>query len=238
MTTAPIGAALPAVDFDVAMEVASHEALIRQTYKDSIGKLTWCVGMTDATGHTVERYIGKPASLQHCMNIYAWALANYAAGVRRAFAGHKLTKAQFAAALSFHWNTGRIETASWVKLWKQGRVAEAKVAIMEWVKPPELKGRRIKERDLFFDGKWSNTGTMTEYTRVTPKMTPVWSSAKKINVAAELRSAFMVNAPVPLDVPMQPEATVGTPTLSGIPKTLWTILLAAIAAFFTPKRKV
>lgn len=69
--TVPIGAALPAVDFDVTMEVAGHEALIRQTYKNGGGVLTWCVGMTNATGHKVERYIGKPASLQHCMNIYA-----------------------------------------------------------------------------------------------------------------------------------------------------------------------
>lgn len=32
----PIGATLQAVDFDVAMEVASREALIRQTYKGSV----------------------------------------------------------------------------------------------------------------------------------------------------------------------------------------------------------
>src|SRR5690554_6331906 len=96
------------VDHEVALEVACHEALVRQTYKDSVGVLTWCVGMTNATGHTVERYIGKPASLQHCMNIYAWALDRYADGVRRAFKGTPLTKAQFAAALSFHWNTGAI----------------------------------------------------------------------------------------------------------------------------------
>jgi hypothetical protein len=42
--TVPIGAALPAVDFDVTMEVAGHEALIRQTYKNGGGVLTWCVG--------------------------------------------------------------------------------------------------------------------------------------------------------------------------------------------------
>lgn len=48
------------VDFNVAMEVAAYEALVRQTYKDSKGVLTWCVGMTNATGHRVERYIGKP----------------------------------------------------------------------------------------------------------------------------------------------------------------------------------
>ena len=66
------------VDYAVAMEVAAHEALLRQAYKDSEGVLTWCVGMTNSTGHRVERYIGKPQTLQHCMNIYAWALTNYA----------------------------------------------------------------------------------------------------------------------------------------------------------------
>lgn len=238
--TMPAGVALPAVDFDVAMEVASHEALIRQTYKDSIGKLTWCVGMTNATGHRVERYIGKPATVQHCMNLYAWALQNYAAGVYRAFAGHRLSKAQFTAALSFHWNTGKIETASWVKLWKQGRVAEAKLAFMEWVIPREVTGRRRKERDLFFDGVWSNDGTMTEYPALTAAMTPVWSSARKINVAKELRAAFAAAVKVRVDVPMQPDAPVEVPTLSpspapakprpdGLPGWLIIALLAAAA---------
>lgn len=204
----------PAVDFDVAMEVAGHEALIRQTYKDSIGKLTWCVGMTNATGHTVERYIGKPASLQHCMNIYAWALGNYAAGVYRAFAGYPLTKAQFAAALSFHWNTGKIEEASWVRLWKASDIVAAKKAVMNWVTPPEVTGRREKERDLFFDGKWSNDGRMTEYTRLTKAMTPVWKSAIKVDVSMELRAAFGHLPEVVPDMPMQPDAPVETPTLT------------------------
>ena len=185
------------VDYQIALEVASHEALIRQTYKDSVGVLTWAVGMTSATGHGVKRYIGKPQSIQHCMNLYAWALTKYAEGVNRAFAGTKLTKPQFAAALSFHWNTGAIGRASWVKKFKAGDVTGAKKAFMNWSSPPEIIGRREKERDLFFDGKWSNRGTMTEYTRLTKRMTPVWSSAKKINVAAELRNAFAgISSPV------------------------------------------
>jgi GH24 family phage-related lysozyme (muramidase) len=210
----PPCAALPAVDFDVAMEVASHEALIRQTYKDSVGVLTWCVGMTNATGHKVDRYIGKPAALQHCMNIFAWALQNYAVGVYRAFKGYSINKGQFAAALSFHWNTGSIEKALWVTLWKQGKTEEAKAAFMNWDNPPEITDRRRKERDLFFDGKWSHNGKMTEYTRLTKKMTPVWSSAVKIDVSKELRAAFAAPVTVPLDVPMQPEAPVVAPTVS------------------------
>ena len=61
-TNVPTGAAL-VVDYDVAMEVAGHEAIIRQAYKDSKGIWTWSVGLTSATGHVVERYIGKPQSL-------------------------------------------------------------------------------------------------------------------------------------------------------------------------------
>lgn len=202
------------VDADVALEVASHEALIRQTYKDSKGVLTWCVGMTNATGHTVERYIGKPASLQHCMNLYVWALDNYASGVREAFKGVTLTKAQFAAALSFHWNTGAIKKASWVRLFKAGDMAGARKAFMNYQKPPEIKKRREKERDLFFDGKWSNDGTMTEFTKLTSRMTPVWSSAKQINVERELRAAFAGAPAVKVDQPPKPDSKPLAPTLS------------------------
>ncbi len=134
----------PPVDADVALEVAAHEAVVRQTYKDSVGKNTWAVGMTNATGHRVGAINRNPAPLQHCMNVYAWALKNYAAGVYRAFAGHKLTKAQFAAALSFHWNTGAIERASWVKLWKQGKKEEAKRAIMNGPRRPKSRGAARK----------------------------------------------------------------------------------------------
>ena len=124
MSTSP----LMVVDADVALEVASHEALVRQTYLDSVGVKTWCVGMTNATGHRVERYIGKPQTVQHCMNIYAWALANYAGQVRDAFKARPLTKAQFAAAVSFHWNTGGIGRAAWVRYWLRGEDEKARKA--------------------------------------------------------------------------------------------------------------
>lgn len=178
------------VTYNVALEVASHEAVIRQTYKDSVGKNTWSVGMTSATGHNVDRYIGKPQSIQHCMNLYVWALEKYALSVNQVFDGYTLTEAQFAAALSFHWNTGAIKKASWVKKWKTGDFAGAREAFMRYNKPKEIIGRRKKERDLFFEGKWSNNGTMAEYTKLTSKMTPVWSSRKTINVSKELGKAF------------------------------------------------
>ena len=202
------------VDFDVAMEVAAHEALVRQTYKDSVGKLTWCISMTSATGHRVDRYIGKPQSLQHCMSLYVWALTNYAEQVREVFKDHPLSQAQFAAAVSFHWNTGAIRTATWVKHFKAGDMEAASAAFMNWVTPKEVTERREKERDLFFAGKWSNTGTMTEFTRLRTNMQPDFTSGKRINVAEELRLAFGAPVDLVLDQAPQPDAVPAVPTLT------------------------
>ena len=215
-----------------ALELASHEALVRQTYKDSVGVLTWCVGMTNATGHRVERYIGKPAPLQHCMNVFVWALRNYAKQVDEAFAGVPLTEAQYAAALSFNWNTGAIKRATWVQYFRKGQIEKARQAFMNWTKPSEIARRRALERDLFFDGKWSNNGTMTEYTRVRANMQPDWSSAKRIDVSKELRQAFGHTPPVTVDQPPQPDAQPGTPTLtpSGVNPGVLVLLVLLVAA--------
>lgn len=207
------------VDADVALEVASHEALVRQTYKDGGGVLTWNVGMTNATGHTVERYINNPQPLQHCMNVFVWALDNYADHVRDVFG--PLPKHQFAGILSWTWNLGggALRKATWVKLFKAGRMQEAEESFKSWNKDngavvAGLKKRRDLEADLIFRGKWSNDGMMTEYTRLTSKMTPVWSSAKRIPVAAELRAAFGKPTNVVVDQPKKPDATVQVPTVS------------------------
>lgn len=174
--------------YKMALEVACHEAIVRQAYLDSQENWTWSVGLTDESGHRVERYINNPQPLEHCLAVYVWALNNYAKKVRAEFDSHSYTEEQFAAALSFHWNTGAIGSASWIDLWKSGDIAGAKDSIMDWRKPPEIIDRRRKERDLFFDGVWSNDGTMTEWTRVKPNGYIDWNKAQKINVEDELMS--------------------------------------------------
>lgn len=148
----------------------------------------------------MSRYVRNPSSLQHALNVYVWALTSQADQVREAFAGRRLTKAQFAAALSFHWNTGGI-----------------KRAFMSWRKPPEIVGRRKKERDLFFKGQWSNAGTVTEFTRVTSRLTPDWSSGRRINVEMELNQAFATAVTPTLDQSPKPDKVPAAPTLSPQP---------------------
>jgi len=175
----------------VALELISHEAIVREAYKDSVGVWTWGVGVTSRSGHSVERYKDNPQSIQRCLEVYLWLCrTKYGPEVMAAFAGRALTEAQFAAALSFHYNTGAIGTASWVKAFLAGEIRIARDKFMEWREPASIIERRAKERGLFFDGIWTGDGKATVYEVSKPSYTPKWSSARKVDVTAELRAAL------------------------------------------------
>lgn len=175
----------------VALEVVSHEAIIREAYKDSQGVWTWSAGITSASGHKVERYKDNPQSLKRCLEVYIWLLkTKYGPQVTEAFRGHNLTESEFCAALSFHWNTGAIARASWVDSWKAGKIAQARKQFMEWRKPAAIISRREKERDLFFDGKWSNDGKTNTYDVAKPSYAPKWSSIRRVDIRPDLKAAL------------------------------------------------
>lgn len=188
----------------VAAELLTHEGVVRQMYFDSVGVATWGVGVTSRSGHKVERYKDNPQTLERCLEVYIWLLkTKYAPAVRKTFKGYDLTEAQFAAALSFHYNTGAIARAAWVSSFKLGDMAKARKQIMNWRTPAEVTKRRKAERNLFFDGSWSSDGTMTEYTQLTSRGTPKWSSAKRTPVFATL--AAMLEPPAPVEPPVTPK---------------------------------
>ncbi|WP_208352013.1 lysozyme [Pseudaestuariivita rosea] len=170
-----------------ALEIAWHEALVRQAYRDSVGVWTWSIGLTNASGHQVyPRYLDNPQPIRRCLEVWLWALERYAVRVRGAFDGFDLTEAQFAAALSFDFNTGGITRATWVRLWKDGDVDGARRAFLNWRRPPEIIPRREKERDLFFDGTWSNDGFVSEITRLTADYRPIFSSAVRQDIRDDI----------------------------------------------------
>lgn len=190
---APPAAPAPPAPFTItariAAELLDHEAIVREAYRDSKGIWTWGVGVTDASGHHVGRYRDNPQSIARCLEIYIWLLREkYAPAVRAAFAGHDLTEAQFAAALSFHYNTGAIGRAGWVRLWKAGDIDGARAAYMEWRKPPEIVERRQKECDLFFDGRWSGSGKATVWPVRKPSYRPDWGNGARVDVTADLQA--------------------------------------------------
>lgn len=174
-----------------AQELIAHEAIVREAYRDSQNIWTWGVGVTSRSGHAVERYIDKPQTLARVIAIFAWLLSEkYAPDVERAFKGKNLTEAQFAAALSFHYNTGAILRASWVKSWCAGDVARARAEFMQWRKPPEIVARRQAECDLFFEGRWSATGLATVYPVRKPSYRPDFARPERVDIRAALVEAL------------------------------------------------
>jgi GH24 family phage-related lysozyme (muramidase) len=108
------------------------------------------VGVTNASGHQVHpRYLRNPQTLTRCLEVYEWLVrTKYLPEVRAAFGRIQLNEHQLAAALSFHWNTGAIARASWVRSFRDGNIAQARREFMNWSKPKEIIGRREAERDL------------------------------------------------------------------------------------------
>lgn len=171
------------------LEIADHEGVVLEAYLDSKGVWTWGIGVTDASGHMVGRYKDKPATLERVVEVYEWLLRKkYLPDVLDTFAGHELAEHQIAAALSFHYNTGAIASAHWVKLWKRGKVAEARRAFMNWISPREIIGRRKCERDLFFDGRWSSDGEVLVFDVKKPGYTPV--RPKPMDMRLAIRTAM------------------------------------------------
>lgn len=168
-----------------AKELIAHEGIVREAYKDSVGVWTWSIGITNASGHQVHpRYLDNPQSLEKCLQIFIWLLKfKYVPDVEHAFTGYALTEAQFAAALSFHWNTGRIASAGWVTMWKEGRIKAARTNFLSYRKPADIIPRRQKEAALFFDGVWSGDGKSNVYPVRKPSYTPNWAGVQRVDVS-------------------------------------------------------
>ena len=171
----------------VAAAIASDEGVVLEAYKDSVGIWTWGVGVTSASGHRVERYIDNPQSVERVMEVFMWLLeTKYVPTVRRAFKGVELTEAQFAAALSFHYNTGAISRAAWVRHFVAGNTSKARKAIMSWSRagnnPNALRSRRLREQALFFEGRWHGDGISTIYPVLKPSYQPDFGRGKRVNI--------------------------------------------------------
>jgi lysozyme len=174
------------LDHQMLLELASHEGIVLEAYKDSVGVWTWGIGVTNASGHNVDRYRDNPQTVKKVIEIFEWLVrTKYLPAVKKAFT-RPLTREQLAAALSFHYNTGAIGRASWVKSFNQGKLAQARREILNWRTPSEILSRRKKEQALFFDGKWSNDGTVTVFPVNKPSYRPAFSKGKKIQFIKEL----------------------------------------------------
>ena len=176
------------ITLNSALELISHEAIVREAYKDSVGVWTWSVGLTNSSGHTVyKRYLDNEVTIEKCLSIFLWALDNkYIPAVNKAFKDHDLTEAEFAAALSFHYNTGGIGRATWARLWREGDMEGAYKTFLNWKSPPEIIPRRKAERELFFNGVWSNNGKATVYPVKKPSYKPDFNNGRLTEIRSIL----------------------------------------------------
>lgn len=175
----------------IALELLEHEAIVPEAYKDSRGIWTWGVGVTNNSGHFVDRYKDNPQTIKRCIEIFVWLMRErYLPGVLDAFRGHPLAEHELGAALSFHYNTGQIAAAEWVRLVKDGKRDAARDAFMNYSRPKEIIARRKAERDLFFDARWTSDGKVVVYDVGKPSYNPKWSSARLIDVRDALAEAL------------------------------------------------
>lgn len=169
------------------LELVSHEAIVLEAYKDSKGIWTWGIGVTNASGHRVDRYKDNPQTIEKVLTIFKWLVeVKYLPAVLEAFNGVHLNEHQLAAALSFHYNTGAIGKASWVKSFKDGDLVKARREFMNWKKPVEIIPRRQKECDLFFDGTWSAINEVLVIPVSKPSYTPDFRRSKRVDISEKI----------------------------------------------------
>jgi len=168
--------------------VIAQEGLVLEWYKDSEGVGTWAGGVTDAAGVHVLQYKDNPQPLEVCLKATVDLMQKkYLPAVLKAFGKHALTDAQLAAALSFHWNTGRIGMTDWVADVLAGKLADAETFLRShYLNSGALKSRRDVEADLFFHAKWPHDLRAPVYPVRKPSYTPDFAHVQKQDVLTAL----------------------------------------------------
>lgn len=149
-------------------QLEHDEGVVLRAYRDIVGVWTIGAGLTAASGVVVPK-AGMVITRAEATRLLKLALEmNYEPAVEKVmqgFTGSKVIRPhqhEFDAGVSFHFNTGAIARASWVKLWRAGKPAkEIRSAMMLWNKAGGrvvrgLQLRRQREADLLLGGFYFN----------------------------------------------------------------------------------
>lgn len=185
------------------MEIASHEGIVQSPYKDSVGVWTWGIGHTAAAGDPdpARMVKGEATSLKAVFDAFKRDLVKYENGVNRAVTV-PLKQHQFDALVSFHYNTGAIGRASFVKKLNAGDVAGAANGMMAWRKPPEIIPRREKEQKLFLNGTYSSQGFANVYPASASGQV-LWGQGRRMDLTGIFKTSppSADQMPEPPDIP-------------------------------------
>lgn len=165
------------------LEIAGHEGIVPAPYLDSVGVWTYGVGHTKAAGAPDPAQMAKgmpadlDAALRQALALFDKDLDRYEARVNKAVTV-PLKQHEFDALVSFDFNTGGIHRAKLTAAINRGD-PNAYRHFMGWLRPPEIRGRRTAEMNLFRTGIYSN------------KPVPVW----RVNDAGKLRGILKSVSP-------------------------------------------
>ena len=183
---------------DGLFALALHEGIVPAPYLDGVGVLTYGIGHTAAAGEVDPKDIpeGMPKDLDEAIatvvKLFVKTVKRYEDEVNAAITV-PVEQHEFDAAVSFHYNTGAISRAAWVKFLNEkpnNREAAAK-KILNWSKPAMIKKRRAAEHTLFLTGTYPS-GTIPVWTVQGNQVT--WQRAAQVS-----REEFIeiVNPPKP-----------------------------------------
>jgi len=177
-----------------------REGLVTGAYKDSVGVWTIGVGHTKHAGAPHPK-AGMTLSVKKALDLFEKDLEKYEAGVRKAFGNKEVPQEVFDAAVSFHYNTGAINRASWVKDFnKRGKATKTTASLMlRWKKPPEVLGRRKEEANQLLGKHFNYTRAMLYPATKSGKV--LWSKGKPFNpldffAEKEIKQAHKVSTAV------------------------------------------
>jgi lysozyme len=208
--------------------IMQHEGIVPGPYFDSVGVQTYGVGHTAAAGYPdpAEMPAGMPedldTELRRVFDVFSEDLLKYELEVHKAIKV-PITQHEFDAAVSFHYNTGAIATATWVKSLNAGDRDKAAKEIMNWIKPPEIIPRREAEQRLFRDGIYPSEPIVVWQVNTSRQV--IWSPARTLTQDEALRLMVRVTHPLPEEQP--PER--GASALIGLGAVIGGAVAAALS---------
>lgn len=137
--------------------LSQEEGDVLRAYRCPAGVWTISRGLTAASG-VVKPQAGMIITQTESDRLFDLALARYEPAVTEVMPGAK--QPAFDAGVSFHWNTGAIRKASWVKRWREKAPREIiRAALVAWNKGggrvlPGLTARREREALMLLNGMY------------------------------------------------------------------------------------
>ena len=167
-----------------------HEGVVLRAYRDAVGVWTIGAGLTAASG-VVKPKAGMVIRKDEATRLLQEALRrNYEPAVKSAMPGAK--QHEFDAGVSFHFNTGAIARATWVKRWRAKAAASViRAGLLAWNKGggrvlPGLTRRREDEARILLEKKYPVAAPQSKPTAGRATWALEMSLTERARVGAEL----------------------------------------------------